>query len=120
MIDLPPEQVIEQQLVKCGLNPIGLGVTYEDYLQSIEVVITREAEATSEHFGCIHEAVTSAIVTFSDPDMYRRYNDYVMELLRPKMLENARQSLEKIGHLTNFPVRSAYRSNRNALRRAKR
>ena len=112
MIDLPPEKVIEQRLVKCGLNPLGVSVIYEDYLQSIEVVIKPDAEVTSDQFGCIREAVASEIVTFFDPDMNRRYNDFVAKLLRPHMLDDARQSLEKIGRLANFPVRSAYGSDK--------
>lgn len=112
MIDLPPEKVIEQRLVKCGLNPLGVSVIYEDYLQSIEVAIKPEAEVTSDQFGCIREAVASEVVTFSDPDMNRRYNDFVAKLLRPQMLDDARHSLEKIGRLANFPVRGAYGSDK--------
>jgi hypothetical protein len=108
VIDLPPEQVIEQRLVECGLNPSGFTVKYEDYLQSIEIVIKPEAGATAEKFSCIHKAVDFEIVTFSDLKMYREYNDYAMELYRPKMLEDARQSLEKIGKLEGFPVRSGF------------
>ena len=112
MIDLPPEQVIEQRLVECGLNPSGFTVMYEDYLQSIEIIIKSEAGATPEQFGCIHEAADFEIVTFADLQMYRDYNDYVMELFRPKMLEDARQSLEKIGKLKNFPERADFGSDK--------
>lgn len=108
MIDLPSEQVIEQRLVECGLNPSGFTVIYEDYLQSIEVIIKPEAGATREKFECIHNGAASAIVSFSDLEMYRTYSDYETELYRPKMLEDARQSLEKIGKLEGFPVRSAF------------
>ncbi len=112
MIELPPEQVIEQRLVECGLNPSGFTVIYEDYLQSIEIVIKPEAGATTDKFGCIHKAVDFEIVTFPEPKMYQDYNDYAMELLRPKMLEDARLSLEKIGKLEGFPVRSAFGSDK--------
>ncbi|MEQ1550518.1 hypothetical protein [Sphingorhabdus sp.] len=108
MIDLPPEQVIEERLVECGLNPSGLTVKYEDYLQSIEINIKPEAGATPDKFGCIHKAADLEIVTFSDLEMYRKYSDFTMELYRPKMLEDARRSLEKIGKLEGFPVRSAF------------
>lgn len=108
MIDLPPEQVIEQRLVECGLNPSGFTVKYEDYLQSIEIVIKPEAGATIENFGCIHEAVDLEIVTFSDQKMYQAYGEYETELYRPKMLEDASQSLDKIGKLKNFPERANF------------
>ena len=108
MIDLPPEQFIEQRLVECGLNASGFTVKYEDYLQGIEIVIKPEAGATPQKFGCIHKASEYEIVTFSDLEMNRDYSDYTTELYRPKMLEDARQSLEKIGKLNGFPVRSAF------------
>ncbi|MFM2022349.1 MAG: hypothetical protein RJB02_2057 [Pseudomonadota bacterium] len=108
MIDLLPEQVIEQRLVECGLNPSGFTVKYKDYLQSIEILIKPEAGATEEKFGCIHKAVEFEIVTFTDLEMYRDYNEFEMELYRPKMLEDARLSLEKVGKLESFPARSAF------------
>ena len=40
--------------------------------------------------------------------MNRAYSDFTMELSRPKILEDARQSLEKIGKLEGFPIRSAF------------
>ena len=110
MIDLTPEQVIEQQLVECGLNPNSFTVIYEDYLQSIEIFIKPEAGATFKQFDCIRKASGSEIVTFADLEMYRRYSDYVMELFRPKMLEDSRQSLDKIGKLSGFPKRASFAS----------
>lgn len=112
MLDQPSEQVIQKALVQCGLNSSGASVIYEDYLRSIEVVIKPEADAISEQFGCIRQAVGDAIVSFSDPDMDWQYRAFVNELLRPKALEDARQSLQKLGRLTNFPVRSAYSSDK--------
>jgi hypothetical protein len=112
VIDLPPEQVIEQRLVQCGLNPSGFSVKYEDYLQSIEIVIKAEAEATPEQFGCIKEVADLGIISFTDLQMNKDYRDYVTGLLRPKMLESSRQSLEKIGKLKNFPERADFVSNK--------
>ncbi len=108
MIDLPPEQVIEQRLVECGLDYKGISVKYEGYLQSIEVVIKPEAGAASQHFPCIHKATGFEIVTFADMEMARQYSDFTTELFRSKMLEDARKSLEKMGLLKNFPVRATF------------
>lgn len=108
MIDLPPEQVIEQRLVECRLNPSGFTVKYEDGLKSIQIVIKPQAGVTAEQFGCIYEATNFEIVTFTDSRMFGDYTDYVTELFRPKMLEDARQSLDKIGKLEGFPARAAF------------
>jgi len=43
----PLEQIIEQKLVACGLSSSGFTVTYQDELQSIEVVISDEVRATA-------------------------------------------------------------------------
>lgn len=112
MIDSTPEQVIEQKIGECGLNRTGVTVAYEDYLQSIEVVIKPEAKATSDHFQCIHNASGYEIVTFTDMELAKRYEEFTAELLRPKMLEDARQSLKKLGRFDNFPTRDAFPSNK--------
>lgn len=112
MIDLPPEQVIEQRLVECALNASGFTVKYEDYLHRFEIIIKPEAGATPDKFGCIHKAADLEIVTFSDQEMYRAYGDFTMELYRPKMLEDARLSLKKIGKLEGFPVRSSFENDK--------
>jgi hypothetical protein len=105
-----PEHVIEQRLVECGLSRNSFTVKYEDYLQSIEIVITPGAGARKEHFSCIHQAVEHEIVTFSDGGMQKAYSDYVSELLRPQMLENATAELKKRGLLKDFPDRSSFAS----------
>ena len=113
MMDTPPEpppaqeQVIEQKLLDCGLKAGGFTVRYEDYLQSIEVVITPEAETTPDHFRCIHEAVFPKIVTFPDGDMYQRYMAYVGELFRPQVLADAEAGLKERGLWAGFPERSS-------------
>ena len=112
MIDLPPEQVIEQRLVECGLDSKGISVKYEGYLQSIEVVIKPAAGAASQHFPCIQKATGYEIVTFADMEMARQYSDFTTELFRPKMLEDARKLLEQRGLLDNFPVRPDFDSDR--------
>lgn len=105
-----PEQVIEQRLVDCGLSRSGFTVKYEDYLQSIEIVITPHAGAREQHFSCIREAVEHEIVTFTDPGMQKAYSDYVSELLRPQMLDRATAELKKRGLLKNFPDRNGFAS----------
>jgi hypothetical protein len=112
VIYLPPEQVIEQRLEDCGLDAKGIFVKYEGYLQSIEVVIKPEAGAASQHFPCIHKATGYEIVTFANTRMAQQYRDFTTELFRPKMLEDARKSLEKMGLLKNFPVRATFGSDK--------
>jgi hypothetical protein len=112
VIDLPPEQVIEQRLEDCGLDSKGISVKYEGNFQSIEVVIKPEAGAASQHFQCIHEAAGYEIVTFPDMEMARQYSDFTTELIRPKMLEDARKSLETMGLLENFPARANFGSDK--------
>ncbi|KPF63373.1 hypothetical protein [Porphyrobacter sp. AAP60] len=114
MIDTPSEppavqeHIIEQKLLECGLKAGGFSVKYEDYLQSIEIIITPEAGATPEHFGCIHEAAFPEVVSFADAEMYRRYMAYVDALFRPQMLADAEAELKKRGLWDNFPARDGY------------
>ena len=110
MIDIPPEQVIEQRLVDCGLNPAGISVAYEDYLQSIEVVIKPDAGATKQHFDCINKAAGYEIVRFADMELAQQYDEFTTELFRPQILEDARKLLEKMGLLENFPIRAVFSS----------
>lgn len=107
----PPQahaQVIEQRLVECGLSRGGFTVKYEDYLQSIEIVIGPAAGASKENFSCIRQAVEHEIVTFDDSGMQKAYSDYVSELLRPQMLESATAELKKRGLLKDFPKRDKF------------
>jgi hypothetical protein len=114
MMDMPPEpppaleQIIEQRLVDCGLGKSGFTVKYEDYLRSIEIVISPAAGATKDQFACIREATGNEIVTFADGAMYMAYLDFVSELVRPQVLETARSELEKRGLLAGFPKRESF------------
>lgn len=104
------EQVIEQRLAECGLRRGGFTVKYEDYLQSIEIVITSAAGARTEHFPCIRQAIEHEIVSFADGGMHKAYSDYEAELLRPQMLESATAEVKKRGLLKNFPDRNSFPS----------
>lgn len=118
MIDMPPEpppaqiQAIQQQLVECGLKAGGFTVKYEDELQSIEIVIGPQAGASTDKLDCIREAAHYEIVTFSDDEMQGAYTDHVTRLLRPKMLEDAREGLRKRGLLDGFPERTHFASDK--------
>jgi hypothetical protein len=50
---MPPEQVIAQKLVACGLDRGEVSVVWQDELQSIEIVIRRDARASYDQFSCI-------------------------------------------------------------------
>jgi hypothetical protein len=106
----PPvhEQVTEQRLVACGLSRNGFTVKFEDYLQSIEIVIAPAAGARTDHFPCIRQAVEHEIVSFAESSMQKAYSDFETELLRPQMLEKATAELRKRGLLTAFPDRKTY------------
>lgn len=106
------EQVIEQKLVQCGLKSGGFTVRFEDDLQSIEVVIGTDAGATSDKFDCIRQAADHEIVTFSDGEMQKAYDDRASDLLKPQMLAEARVGLEKRGLLDGFPERSEFSSDK--------
>ena len=116
MIDVPPEplptqeQVIEQRLLDCGLNLGGFTVKYEDYLQSIEIVIEPSAGATSDKFACIKEAAGYEIVTFRDGEMFAAYMDFASELARPEMMVTYEGRLKDAGLWDGFPVRGDYSS----------
>jgi hypothetical protein len=118
MIDMPPEprpayeQVIEQKLIQCGLRVGGFTVKYEDELQSVEIVIDKQAGASRENIDCIREAAGYQIVTFRDGDMQKAYVEKAFEALKPKMLTEARAALEKRGLLDCFPERSSYASDK--------
>ena len=106
----PPayEQVITQKLAECGLSAQGLTVSYEDHLQSYEIVIGRSANATFEMFPCIREAAAVAIVTFQDQELTSRYQAFLTETYRPKMIADAEAELAKRGFLVGFPRRSEF------------
>ncbi len=114
MIDTPPdpslaqEQVIERKLLECGLKAGEFTVRYEDYLQSIEVVITSGAEATLELFPCIKEAAFPEIVTFEDGAMFQQYRDFESELARPRILADAEAALKNYGRWEGFPLRDDF------------
>lgn len=116
MIDTPQvpppayELVLAQKLLQCGLRKGGLTVKYEDELQSVEIVIGKEAGASAEHFDCIKQAAGYEIVTFKDPELQQAYEDRVFETQRPKMLVDARAELERRGVLDGFPERSKFGS----------
>jgi hypothetical protein len=115
MPPLPPiaiEQVIEQNLVKCGLSSKGISVAYQDELQSIEVVITPDSGATTESFKCVNDAVGLEIVTFTDTKLLMQFHKFKTDLYRPIMLEEARNSLDKLGLLENFPKRNSFSSDK--------
>lgn len=114
MIDIPPqppqrqEQVIERKLVDCGLDAKGLSVKYEDYLQSIEVVISPAAGASKASFDCIRQAAGHEIVTFADNEMRAEYDAFLAELYRPQMIAEATKSAKELGLLPNFPRRRSF------------
>ena len=118
MIDspkVPPsayEQVLNQKLIQCGLRNGGFTVKYEDEMQSVEIVIDKEAGASAEHLDCIKQAATNEIVTFKDPELQHAYQDCLFEALRPTMLADARTELAKRGALEGFPERSAFSSDK--------
>ena len=103
-----PEQVIEQRLVECGLDRSGLSVRYQDYLQSIEIVISPSAGATSEDFACIKQAAGSEIVTFEDGDTFAGYTSFQAELARPEMLAQYERRLREAGLWEGFPRREGF------------
>ena len=117
MIDMPQvppsayEQVLTHKLLQCGLRNGGFTVKYEEELQSIEIVIDKEA-ASAEHFDCIKQAAGHEIVTFKDPELQQAYQDRILEALRPKILADASAELEKRGVLDGFPERSAFGSDK--------
>lgn len=114
MIDTPPEpppaleQVIEQKLLDCGLKAGGFTVRYEDYLQSIEIVVTPSAGATSDDFPCINDASASEIVTFEDRAMYAAFSDFRSALVRPQMMAELEATLKERGLWEGFPSRQNF------------
>lgn len=118
MIDMPPdsppayEQVLTEKLQQCGLRSEGFIVQYVDYLQSVEVVIDKEADVSAESFDCIGQAAGHEIVTFRDPDLQKSYQDRRFEAQRPAMLAETRAELEKRGVLAGFPERSKFDSDK--------
>jgi hypothetical protein len=116
MIDMPQvpppayEQVLTQKLLQCGLRKGGFSVKYENDLQSVEIVIDKEAGADAEHLDCIRQAAGYEIVTFKETELQQAYQDRVFEALRPEMLEDAQAELRKRGILDGFPDRSKFSS----------
>ena len=105
-------QSVTQNLLQCGLKNGGFTVKYEDELQSVEIVIEKEAGASVANFDCIREAAHSEIVTFKDPVLQQAYQDRTYAVLRPKMLADARAELEKHGLIEGFPERSNFGSDK--------
>lgn len=113
MIDMPPQQpiqqerVIELRLIDCGLDTKRFTVKYEDYLQSIEIVIDRDARASESQFACIHRAADYENVIFEEPTLRLAYADFTRELYRPQMIADATANLKKLGILDRFPKRTS-------------
>ena len=116
MIDIPPEpstsqqQVIEQRLLDCGLDRREFTVTYEDYLQSIQIAIAPNSGASSENFACIKKAAGDEIVTFQDDAMSAAYTNFVSQLARPEMLAMMEARLNEAGLLEGLPDREDFGS----------
>jgi len=116
VIDLPPkppvhqEQVIAKKLVDCGLDAKAITVKYEDYLQSIEIVIRDGPKASENMFPCIHRAAGYEIVSFEEPTLQSAYMKFTTELYRPQMIAEATATAKKLGLLNGFPKRSDYSS----------
>lgn len=114
MMDASPEplaaqeQVIERKLLDCGLKAGGFTVRHEDYLQSMEVVISPPAGATPAHFACIREAAFPEIVIFENGAMFRQYLDFQAELVRPQVLADAEAALKGYGRWNGFPRRADF------------
>ncbi|MCW2389781.1 hypothetical protein M2333_002827 [Sphingobium sp. B11D3B] len=106
----PPsyEQVIIQKLVACGLSARGLEVSYEDDLQSYEIIIRASANVAPEMFACIREASAGEIVTFDDQELRNSYYAFVEEALDPEMVASAEAELSKLGLLKGFPSRADF------------
>ena len=108
----PPscEEGFTQKLVACGLSAHGLYVSYDDDLQSYEIVVGPSANTTPEMFACIREAAAGEIVTFDDPALNSAYHAFVAEAFRPQMLASAEAELSKRGLLNGFPRRADFSS----------
>lgn len=115
---MPPEpppaqvQVIQQKLVECGLKADGFTVKYEDELQSIEIVIGLQSSASIDKLDCIRAAAQFEIVTFNEGRLQAAYSDRVAKLMRPNLLEDARNRLKKSGLLEGFPERGNFASDK--------
>ena len=115
-MDLPPEppppqeRIIEYRLIECGLDSVGISIRYEEYLQSIEIVIQPDAGVTSDHFECIKDAVGYEIVTFEDLELGNSYREFVSERMRPQLLATCKADLIERGLLEGFPERRNYES----------
>ena len=114
-MDLPPYaaeevQIVEERLAECGLNSDGYTVSYQDYLQSVEVVIDDGAGAQPEHFPCIKQAAGAgfAIVSFSNRESMTAYMDWVVEQRRPQMLADSEAELRKLGKWEGLPQRADF------------
>ena len=113
MIDAPnptPEMVIERKLIECGLQSGSFRVQYEDYLQSIEIVIPARAGVSANQIACIHAASGTNIVTFEDDALSQEYYSFLSALYRPQMLAEATQGIKKLGLLEGFPRRAEFGS----------
>jgi hypothetical protein len=105
---MPPQQVITQKLVACGLDRDAVSVAWQNELQSIEVIIRRNAHASVDQFACIYKAAATEIVTFEDKSLHSAYTDYTVELFRPRMIADAKAAVTKLRLLDGFPQRSNY------------
>lgn len=115
MPQVPPpayEQVLTHKLLRCGLRNGGFTVKYEDELQSVEIVIDKNAGVSAKHFECIRNAVGYEMVSFKDPALQQAYQDRAFEASKPKILADAQAELERRGVLDGFPERSKFRSDK--------
>lgn len=106
----PPsfEQIVTHKLARCGLVADGVRVSYEEELQSYEVVISHIAQATPAMFGCIREATGAELVMIDDQELMERYYSFLEEASRPQAIAWAEAKLAEHGRLQGFPRRSDF------------
>lgn len=118
--NMPPQHVIADKLVACGLDRGAISVAWKDELQSIVVVIRRDVRVSPKQFACINKAAAVEIVTFEDKSLQSAYTAYTAELFRPRMIAESKAAVTKLRLLKGFPQRSNYadlRSYTEALER---
>mgnify|MGYP003344939362 CR=1 FL=1 len=68
--------------------------------------------ASVANIDCIREAAGYEIVTFKDQTLQQAYQNRVYEIMRPKMLVDAKAELARRGIFESFPERSRFASDK--------
>lgn len=103
-MEAPPVITIVQDLARCGLDPAGLTISFDELLQSTVVTVARKAGGNASGFTCIRSASWGKVeVTFEDDKLGAGYQSFSNAVGSTEARWLARHWLAERGLLERVP-----------------